>query len=97
MSAPRLYHDTRFNQPESIVTYFHCARCLNELPEGESPRSYQRVQVGLLEDGSVQVWCVRHDCNVTIMSFHPHHGLDYEGQEPIRPGDCDCCRGEQEN
>lgn len=46
-----------------IEAYIHCGRCLDELPKGESPASFARLNVGYTTFG-IQVWCVRHDCNV---------------------------------
>lgn len=54
-----------------INLYLHCGKCLKEIPEGTSPREYQKIQVGWTDRG-IQVWCVRHDCNV----IH----IDFEGQ-----------------
>jgi hypothetical protein len=50
--------------PLSIIAYFHCRDCLKELPAGTSPAEYQKIQVGLTNDG-FQVWCRRHDKSVT--------------------------------
>lgn len=51
-----------------IVSYVHCAECLNELPKGSSPMEYARTQTGLTVDGSIQVWCNRHDMNVALIN-----------------------------
>jgi hypothetical protein len=52
----------------SIGSYMHCARCLEERPPDESPKSYARLAVGMTPEG-MQVWCVRHDCNVMHVHF----------------------------
>lgn len=49
------------NQP---AFFFHCRRCLNEMPVGESAATWARLEVGILADHRFQVWCVRHDCLV---------------------------------
>ncbi len=54
-----------------INLYLHCGKCLGEVPEGTSPREYQKIQAGWTDQG-LQVWCVRHDCNI----IH----IDFEGQ-----------------
>lgn len=51
-----------------ILNYMHCARCLDELPAGESPQSYGRKEVGFTLRG-IQIWCVRHCCNVCHIDF----------------------------
>lgn len=47
-----------------IGAYFHCGQCLNEKPDDVSPRDWSRTQTGLLPDGRIRVWCVRHDREV---------------------------------
>jgi len=51
-----------------ITAFMHCARCLREMPKGESPESWARLNVGLTPKG-IQVWCVRHDVNVAHVDF----------------------------
>ncbi len=58
-------------EPE-IGAYLHCAKCLEELPETESPASFARLSVGWTRLG-LQVWCSRHDLNVI--------NLDFKGQK----------------
>ena len=59
----------------SIKTYGHCKRCIDEIQSGKagrvSPRDYARLSFGFTVEG-LQVWCVRHECNV----IH----IDFEGQ-----------------
>lgn len=94
---PKLYYDPRADQPEEIALYIGCARCAAEMPPGESPRSWSRLAVGLTETGAIQVWCVRHDVNVVVMSHAPRPGLDYgaegEEREIYIEGTCDVCGG----
>lgn len=51
-----------------ILTFFHCRLCLGELPENESPQTYARYEMGYSRQG-LQVWCLRHDCNVIHIDF----------------------------
>ena len=51
-----------------IELYFHCAECLKEKPPDVSPKEWQRIQVGWTRRG-FQVWCVRHEINVTNVDF----------------------------
>ena len=55
------------------VAFIHCAQCLEEVKvkaklEGSaSPRDHARFEVCFADDAErflLQVWCVRHDCNV---------------------------------
>ncbi len=55
--------------PESgIVTFLHCAQCVDERPEGVSPREYIKVECGLSNSLFV-VWCVRHE--QIVLAFTP--------------------------
>lgn len=47
-----------------IAMYFHCRRCLMEKPGDQSPREWARIEVGLRPDGSLRVWCKRHNMKV---------------------------------
>lgn len=51
-----------------ITAFFQCGKCLNELPVGESPMSYARQSTGWTKLG-LQIWCVRHDCNIIHIDF----------------------------
>ena len=48
-----------------------------------SPREYQKIQVGWTDHG-IQVWCVRHDCNIVHLDFegytHPANTTTYVGK-----------------
>lgn len=71
---PQLFWDTRGDQPNEIVSYIHCGKCLDEWRADEvlfemlSPKEYADTQTGLTDDGSIQVWCNRHEMNVMIFS-----------------------------
>lgn len=52
----------------SIISFYHCALCMKEKPEGISPRDWALLEVGSTDLG-LQVWCKRHDCNVIHISF----------------------------
>lgn len=61
------------NKPEKerapkIVTYLHCALCLEELPAGESIQDYAMSEVGFTKEG-IQIWCRRHNANVVHLDF----------------------------
>jgi hypothetical protein len=51
-----------------IKMYLHCALCLQEIPEGVSPKEWSKVQAGWTVRG-IQVWCNRHNVNVLHMDF----------------------------
>jgi hypothetical protein len=57
---------------DQIGAFMHCALCLKERPSNQSPLEWARLSVGWTPVG-LQVWCVRHDCNV----LH----VDFEGQK----------------
>jgi len=62
----------RLTNTLQIIMYFQCGKCLAEKPDGIAPRDWARFNVGATLSG-IQVWCVRHDCNV----IH----IDFEGQK----------------
>jgi hypothetical protein len=51
-----------------IDMYLNCPRCLDELPHDVTPRDWERLNVGVTNEG-VQIWCVRHDVNVMVLDF----------------------------
>jgi len=55
-----------------IQLYFHCRKCLEEIPPGITPAQWRLISVGFTEIG-IQAWCDRHNCNI----FH----IDFEGQQ----------------
>ena len=52
----------------AILDYFHCKKCLDELPAGMSPADYQEIEVGGTAKG-IQVWCKRHEVNIIHLDF----------------------------
>lgn len=50
--------------PDLIQTYFYCRKCCQNIPYGETKRSWARLVVGYTATGAIQVRCVRHDLNV---------------------------------
>jgi hypothetical protein len=73
---------------ESIRGYVHCAKCLREQPaSGQSPRDFARLNFGFTDEG-IQVWCVRHDCNVIHIDFegqqHPARSEPYEMPDVLK-------------
>ena len=64
-----------------IGAFFHCRQCMEERPATISPREWSRIEVGWTPQG-LQVWCVRHDCNI--------FDLDFQGQQAVQlPDDYD--------
>jgi hypothetical protein len=47
-------------------SYFHCMKCWDELPEGESPRGWAKLEVCFTDEG-LRVRCVRHGCDVVAL------------------------------
>jgi hypothetical protein len=52
----------------SIIRFFHCGLCGAEKPATKSLQEYSRLEVGFTELG-IQVWCIRHKCNVVHVDF----------------------------
>ena len=62
----------RVTPAKQIQLFFHCRRCLDEMPPGTSPQDWAQLEAGWTEFG-LQVWCRRHEMNV----IH----IDFEGQQ----------------
>lgn len=54
--------------PNQIVSFWHCKQCLIEKPSNTSARDWARLEVGTTANGSLQIYCVRHDINVLYVS-----------------------------
>jgi len=54
-----------------IVSFFHCAQCLDERPDGQSPRDWTRLEFGLTAARRLQVWCIRHERAVGTFLLAP--------------------------
>ncbi len=54
-----------------IKMFFHCALCVEEVPEGMSPQEYGYTESGWTEKG-FQVWCQRHNANIIHIDFEGH-------------------------
>ncbi len=54
-----------------ITSFFHCALCIEEMPDGTSPQEYSYTESGWTEKG-FQVWCRRHNTNIIHMDFEGH-------------------------
>lgn len=57
-------------------SFLHCAKCLAELPSGESPKSWARQQASISRDGRIQIWCTRHDVNIAVVPLLTFTGVD---------------------
>ncbi len=51
-----------------IVTFLHCAMCLDELPADTSPMEYAMEEVGFTKEG-IQIWCRRHNASILHLDF----------------------------
>lgn len=54
-----------------IECFFHCIKCINEIPANTSPRDWASLEVGWTDLG-LQVWCKRHEMNVIHIDFDGH-------------------------
>ena len=64
-----------------VRVYFHCTKCIEELPDDTSPMDYARLSVGMTSDGRMQVWCVRHEKNVYLQGDLSEVEITDEPQE----------------
>lgn len=69
--APAEAADGHLTNERAIEGFIHCGLCGADRPRGPhgiAPRHYARLEVGFTERG-LQIWCVRHDCNVMHIDF----------------------------
>ena len=52
-----------------IYRFIHCSKCIDSIPNGVSPREFANNEVGFLENGDMQVWCVRHEENIVLYNI----------------------------
>lgn len=69
-------------EPNQITSFFHCRRCLQERPDGTSPRDFSSLEVGWTEKG-LQIWCKRHDMNVIHIELTAMEG-EPDGEEETK-------------
>ena len=58
----------KIKNTNQIQLFLHCSLCLEEQPEDQSPKEFQKIEVGWTKQG-IQVWCTRHNCNIMHMDF----------------------------
>jgi hypothetical protein len=77
---------------DEAVCFVHCPECLGEVMamlevEGYARPDYECLSVGWTPIG-LQVWCVRHNCNVLHVDFegyqHPGNDTAPEGEQSCR-------------
>lgn len=61
-------NNDELSQELQITAYMHCKQCLDELPDGVSPKDWARTQTGWTPRG-IQIWCNRHEINVCNIDF----------------------------
>lgn len=60
--------EKELSNKNKIEMFLHCALCFKEKPDSISPRDFARLEVGWTVEG-IQVWCVRHECNILHVDF----------------------------
>jgi hypothetical protein len=76
-----------------IASFIHCSLCIKEKPETVSPREWTNNEVGILLNGDIQVWCIRHEKNVGIFDMQTDKILvdkDVDTSE-LDVNQCACC------
>lgn len=75
------YEFTASDQPQEIIGFVHCGKCIQEKPKGVSPSAWAQLEVGYTKEG-IQVWCRRHEINVVHLKWakDSYSGADVEHQ-----------------
>ena len=79
-----------------IYRFIHCALCIKEMPNTLSPREWINVEVGIIKNGDIQVWCIRHEKNIAIFDMETSQIItdpDVRGadMEQVLDEECECC------
>ncbi len=91
--------DKSHNFDNYIDQFIHCGLCVKERPETLSPREYAHNEVGILRNGDIQVWCIRHEKNVVIFDFETrqlHTDPDADPKDIEDFAECSQCQAELE-
>lgn len=64
---------------EEVSFWLHCAKCLDEKPDGISPKDWSRQQAGVTPEGRLIVWCNRHNCEVADLILDEVEMEQFEG------------------
>ena len=71
MKLPKVQviYNTSPEEPNQIDSFYHCGKCLDEKPDGVSPREFGNYEMGITKTGDIQIWCKRHECNVALLEI----------------------------
>lgn len=70
-----------------IALWLNCTQCVKERPPGMSPEGHNLSQAGIKADGTLVVWCHRHD--MLICEFDSDALADLAGQMNEKMLTCD--------
>jgi len=90
--------DKPHNFDNYIESFIHCGLCVKERPETISPREYAHNEVGILRNGDIQVWCIRHEKNIVIFDFETrqlHTDPDADPKSLEDFAECSQCQEEE--
>lgn len=66
---------------KKIEKFLHCKKCWENKPPHLSMRDYARLSVGMTQEGTLQVWCERHDMEVGNIAVVPDPRLSCDCHE----------------
>jgi hypothetical protein len=73
-----------------IKSYLHCMPCIREKPADIAMSDWARLNVGQTKNG-LQVWCVRHNCNVGALDFRGANVVFEDGEPWATRHSCQGC------
>ena len=90
--------DKPHNFDNYIYRFIHCGMCVKEsYDKPVSPREYAHNEVGILRNGDIQVWCIRHEKNVAIFDMETSQILTDPDVDPKHIEDFEECSQCQAN
>ena len=63
-----IQHNPDSRAPNRITAFIHCGQCQRERPAAAPAETWARLTVGFTPNG-VQLWCLRHNCNVDDLTL----------------------------
>ena len=66
------------------------------MPPTLSPREWVNFEVGIIKNGDIQVWCIRHEKNIAIFDMETNQiitdpDVNPASMEQVLDEECSCC------
>ena len=72
---------------DDVIGYLNCMECVKDLPVNVSPREYINIEIGITEDNTLKINCVRLEKIVGQLPLRDNVVEELN----ISEESCDCC------